>query len=53
MALRPTIAKWFELLVAREELTAALQCLADTREVELQAHSDTSSAALLLSLIHI
>ncbi|MGO9424344.1 MAG: hypothetical protein ACLP6Z_03085 [Steroidobacteraceae bacterium] len=50
MALRPAMAKWFELLVAREELASALQCLADTREVELQAHSDTSSAALLPAL---
>ncbi len=50
MALRPTLATWFELLVAREELAAALQCLADSREVELQAHSDTSSAALLPAL---
>ncbi len=50
MALRPAMAKWFELLVAREELATALQCLADTREVELQAHSDTSSAALLPAL---
>src|SRR5208283_3785003 len=50
MALRPAMAKWFELLVAREELAAALQCLAGTREVELQAHSDTSSAALLPAL---
>jgi len=50
MALRPTMAQWFELLVAREQLTAALQRLADTGEVELQAHSDTSSASLLPAL---
>src|SRR5208283_492359 len=50
MALRPAMAKWFELLVAREELASTLQCLAETREVELQAHSDTSSAALLPAL---
>ena len=50
MALRPAMAKWFELLIARDELTAALQRLADTGVVELQAHSDTSAAALLPAL---
>jgi len=47
MALRPAMAKWFELLIARDELSAALARLADTGEVELQAHSDVSAAALL------
>ena len=50
MALRPAMAKWFEVLIPRDELTSALQCLADTGEVELQAHSDTSAAALLPAL---
>jgi V/A-type H+-transporting ATPase subunit I len=50
MALRPATARWFELLIARDELTAALQCLAATGAVELQAHSDTSAAALLPAL---
>ena len=47
MALRPATARWFELLIARDELGVALQCLAATGEVELQAHSDTSAATLL------
>jgi V/A-type H+-transporting ATPase subunit I len=47
MALRPATARWFELLVARDELGVALQRLAATGEVELQAHSDTSAATLL------
>lgn len=50
MALRPAMAKWFELLIARDELTEALQRLADTGEVELQARSDTSAAVLLPAL---
>jgi V/A-type H+-transporting ATPase subunit I len=47
MSLRPTTAKWFELLIARDELGEALQSLAATGAVELQAHSDTSAATLL------
>ncbi|MFI4896187.1 MAG: hypothetical protein ACHP9W_07685, partial [Steroidobacterales bacterium] len=47
MALRPATARWFELLIARDELGVALQRLAATGEVELQAHSDTSAATLL------
>lgn len=50
MALRPAMAKWFELLIARDELTEALRRLADTGEVELQARSDTSAAVLLPAL---
>ena len=50
MALRPTTAKWFELILARDELAVALQCLAATCEVELQAHSDMSAATLLPAL---
>ncbi len=47
MALRPVAAKWFELLIARNELGAALQNLSATGAVELQAHSDASAATLL------
>ncbi len=50
MALRPAMAKWFELLIARDELTEALRRLADTGVVELQARSDTSAALLLPAL---
>jgi V/A-type H+-transporting ATPase subunit I len=50
MALRPTMAKWFELLIERDELATALRRLADSGEVELQAHSDTSAAVLLPAL---
>lgn len=37
MSLRATTAQWFELLTSREELGAALEALARTRQVELQA----------------
>jgi len=47
MALRPVTARWFELLIARNELNAALQILAATGAVELQAHSNASAAPLL------
>jgi V/A-type H+-transporting ATPase subunit I len=47
MALRPVTARWFELLIARNELNAALQILAATGAVELQAHSNVSAAPLL------
>jgi V/A-type H+-transporting ATPase subunit I len=47
MGLRPTPAKWFELLISRDELGVALQSLAATGAVELQAHSDTTAATLL------
>lgn len=47
MSLRPATARWFELLSARNGLGAALECLAGTGAVELQAHSDASAAALL------
>ena len=33
MSLRPATARWFELLTSREELGAALDCLARTRSV--------------------
>jgi V/A-type H+-transporting ATPase subunit I len=39
MTLRPASANWFELLTSRDELGAALDCLAATGSVQLQAHS--------------
>ena len=43
MSLRSATARWFELLTSREELGAALDCLAQTRSVELQAYSRSES----------
>lgn len=50
MGMRPQAARWFELLVPREELTKALECLADTQAVELQTHSQPEQALQLPGL---
>ena len=50
MILRPSTASWFELLTAREELGAALECLAATGSVQLQAHSQSESRLALPDL---
>jgi V/A-type H+-transporting ATPase subunit I len=50
MILRPATASWFELLTAREELGAVLDCLAATGSVELQAHSQSDSRLALPDL---
>ncbi|HEX9207443.1 MAG TPA: hypothetical protein VF851_04345 [Steroidobacteraceae bacterium] len=43
MMLRPVAAQWFELLTSRDELSAALDCLARTQAVQLQAYSQTET----------
>jgi V/A-type H+-transporting ATPase subunit I len=48
--LRPATASWFELLTSREELGAALDCLAATGSVQLQAHSQSESRLALPDL---
>jgi V/A-type H+-transporting ATPase subunit I len=40
VSLRPTSANWFELLVMRDDLPAAMQVLASSRRVELQSHGE-------------
>ena len=50
MGIRPQAARWFELLTPREELTKALECLAETRAVELQTHSQPEYALELPGL---
>ena len=40
MNLRPSCARWFELLTPREELTQVVETLAATRSVELEIHSE-------------
>jgi V/A-type H+-transporting ATPase subunit I len=50
MPLRPASARWFELLIAREQLEPALRALASTGVVELQAHGAGSAAHLLPQL---
>jgi V/A-type H+-transporting ATPase subunit I len=50
MTLRPASASWFELLTSREELGAALDCLAATGSVQLQAHSQAEQRLALPDL---
>ena len=50
MGIRPQAARWFELLVPREELTKSLECLAETQAVELQTHSQPEQALQLPGL---
>jgi V/A-type H+/Na+-transporting ATPase subunit I len=50
MGIRPQAARWFELLTPREELTKALECLAETKAVELQTHSQPEHALQLPGL---
>ena len=50
MSLRPAAAQWCELLTSREELGAALDCLASTGSVQLQAHSRADSRLALPDL---
>ncbi len=50
MGIRPQAARWFELLVPREELTRALESLAETGAVELQTHSQPEHALELPGL---
>jgi V/A-type H+-transporting ATPase subunit I len=47
VSLRPQPAQWFELLVVREDLGAALDVLARSARVELQSHGETSEPILL------
>ena len=43
MSLRPTSANWFELLVMRDDLAAAMNVLAASRRVELQSHGEAKA----------
>jgi V/A-type H+-transporting ATPase subunit I len=50
MSIRPRLAHWFELLTSREELSSALDCLAQTGSVQLQAYSRSESRLALPDL---
>ena len=50
--LRSVPTRWFELLTAREDLSAALETLAQTLAVELETHSETT-APLAVPDIHL
>jgi V/A-type H+-transporting ATPase subunit I len=47
MSLRPASANWFELLVMREDLAAAMRVLASSRRVELQSHGEAKAPMLM------
>ncbi len=47
MMLRPSPARWFELLTDREHLGHVLGCLADTGSVQLEAYSAVDAATAL------
>jgi V/A-type H+-transporting ATPase subunit I len=47
MSLRPASANWFELLVMREDLAAAMTALAASRRVELQSHGEARAPMLM------
>jgi V/A-type H+-transporting ATPase subunit I len=47
MKLRPSAARWFELLTDRESLGRVLSCLADTGAVQLEAYSSVDATAAL------
>ena len=49
-SLRTRPARWFELLVARDDLTAAVETLARTGRVELETHSEPTSRMRLPDL---
>jgi V/A-type H+-transporting ATPase subunit I len=47
MSLRPASANWFELLVMRDDLAAAMKVLASSRRVELQSHGEAKAPLLM------
>ena len=47
MSLRPSSANWFELLVMRDDLAAAMKVLASSRRVELQSHGEAQAPMLM------
>ena len=46
MSLRPVPARWFEVLVVRDDLGAALDVLARSSRVELEAHGAAQAPLL-------
>jgi V/A-type H+-transporting ATPase subunit I len=50
MTLRPSHARWFEVLTTAEDLTLALETLAATSQVELETHSNTNPEVSLQNL---
>lgn len=53
MALRPTATHWFELLVAREDLMAAVEVLANSSRVELEGRGEPSTPLVPTDFRHL
>jgi len=47
MSLRPAPASWFEVLVLRDDLTAAIDALARSSKVELQSYGESKTPLLM------
>ena len=50
MTLRPSHARWFEVLTTREDLTLTLETLAATGRIELETYSETNPEVSLQNL---
>ena len=44
MSIRPVATRWFEILVLKKDLNAALECLAGTGAVQLQTRTEAATA---------
>ena len=50
MTFRPIPARWFEILIARDDLVKAVEVLARTGDIELETHSETTQRAMMPDL---
>ena len=50
MTLRPVAARWFEVLIATEDLVKAVEVLARTGDVELEVYSETTQKVSMPNL---
>lgn len=50
MSIRPIPARWFEMLITREDLVKAVDVLARTGDVELETHSEATQRATMPDL---
>ncbi|MCG6858610.1 MAG: hypothetical protein LJE67_11155, partial [Salaquimonas sp.] len=44
MSIRPVATRWFEILVLKKDMNAALECLAGTGAVQLQTRTEAATA---------
>ena len=50
MTLRPVPARWFEILIARDDLLKTVDTLARSGTVELETHSEMTKRAVMPDL---